>query len=102
MPKWLKEVKDNKGDEVIIVVAGNKSDEAGKREVTMEEGKKFAAENKASFFEISAKTGNGVEVMFNEIATTILQTESPSGPDNAPGSKKYIGLIDSKFDFSRP
>ena len=45
---------------VLIYLIGNKSDLEDKRQVTYEEGKKFADENNLVFFETSALNGNNI------------------------------------------
>ena|ERR1700738_4601755 len=68
---WIKELQRQASPGIIIALAGNKADladddEAG-RQVTYEEGKDYAAETGALFFETSAKTGAGVQELFTEI-----------------------------------
>lgn len=59
--KWVNFVRDI--EKTNFVVCGNKID-LESREVTEEDGKKLAEENKFTFYEISAKTGQGVKNMF--------------------------------------
>lgn len=48
--KWLYEVKNHSHDKVEIVLVGNKTDLKDKREVSYEEGEKFANMNGFMFF----------------------------------------------------
>ena len=52
----------------MIVLIGNKSDLKDQRQVTTEEGEKFAKKNALIFFETSAKTAEGVEHTFTMAA----------------------------------
>jgi Ras-related protein Rab-5C len=70
---WIKELQRQASPGIIIALAGNKADladddEAG-RQVAYDEGKDYAAETGALFFETSAKTGAGVQELFTEIGT---------------------------------
>ena len=64
MPKWIQEVIDVKNTDPVLVLIGNKNDLEKDRKVTFEEGKKFAEENKFIFEEVSAKSGNNFETLF--------------------------------------
>ena len=60
--EWLKFVQGHNKEEPLYVLCGNKSDL--KREVTEKEAKEFADKNNMLFFEICAKDGVGVDLMF--------------------------------------
>ena len=64
IPKWLKEISDIKNDDIILVLIGNKIDLEKERVISFEEGKKFADENKFLFQEVSAKSGQNIENLF--------------------------------------
>lgn len=71
---WLNELETfaNKPDIVKMLVA-NKIDKPN-REVSKEEGLKFARKHSMLFIEASAKTKEGVEIAFEELVEKILQT----------------------------
>lgn len=71
---WLNELETfaNKPDIVKMLVA-NKIDKAN-REVSKEEGLKFARKHSMLFIEASAKTKEGVQIAFEELVEKILQT----------------------------
>ena len=65
---WLEELKTyNNIDELCIYLVGNKIDLEGKRVITKEEGQKYAEDNQINYFEVSAKTGEGIHDLFNDI-----------------------------------
>jgi GTPase SAR1 family protein len=74
---WIKELQRQASPGIIIALAGNKSDLADDdengRQVSFEEGKEYASETGALFFETSAKTGAGVQELFTEIGPQILE-----------------------------
>jgi Ras-related protein Rab-5C len=75
---WIKELQRQASPGIIIALAGNKADladdEENGRQVTYEEGKEYATETGALFFETSAKTGAGVQELFTEIGCAPLKT----------------------------
>ena len=65
--KWLSDVKDNVVEGTFIILCGNKTDLNNKRVISKEEGEKFAKDNNIAFGETSAKTGEGINELFNTI-----------------------------------
>ena len=69
-----------KKEEVIFALVGNKSDLKDSRQVTLEEGQKFAEENNFIFQEISAKENEGFSDLFNnKIFEEIKSRFKPEG-----------------------
>jgi len=71
--KWIDDVRGERGNDVIIVLVGNKTDLNDKREVTTAQGEEEAKKNGLMFIEASAKTGTNVEEAFLETAKQIYQ-----------------------------
>ena len=69
---WLKDCREICFKNVQIYLIGNKSDLKDKRQVTEEEGKNFAEENKLKFYETSALNGTNIEEIFVESATDLM------------------------------
>uniref|UniRef100_A0A3P8ZEW9 RAB41, member RAS oncogene family n=1 Tax=Esox lucius TaxID=8010 RepID=A0A3P8ZEW9_ESOLU len=59
--KWIDDVRTERGGDVIIMLVGNKTDLADKRQITTEEGEQRAKELNVMFIETSAKTGYNVK-----------------------------------------
>ena len=60
-------------EKIVIVLVGNKTDLADKRQVSYQEGQKFARDNGLIFFETSALDGNNVEAAFIKGATEVYE-----------------------------
>lgn len=79
LPEWIKDLTNVQFDEVIFTVVANKIDLTN-REVTIEEGQKFAAENGYIFQEVSAKTGEGFsELFYKQLFEEIRNKFRPGG-----------------------
>ncbi|CAF2364783.1 unnamed protein product [Rotaria sp. Silwood2] len=61
---------------IIKMLVGNKIDCENSREVTRDEGAKFARKYSMLFIETSARTREGVQIAFEELVQNILQTPS--------------------------
>ena len=59
--KWIEDVRAERGNDVIIMLVGNKTDLQDKRQVSMEEGERKAQELNVMFIETSAKAGYNVK-----------------------------------------
>jgi GTPase SAR1 family protein len=64
--KWLNEIRQNADSDCVVSLIANKIDLENK-EVTSEEGKKVADNERLQFFEVSAKFGMNVEVAFESL-----------------------------------
>ena len=67
---WIEELKYKvENDNMILFLVGNKSDVNNEeRKISKNQGKKFADDNNMIFYETSAKTGDGVKDLFNDVA----------------------------------
>mmetsp|Transcript_4257 Transcript_4257/g.7044 ORF Transcript_4257/g.7044 Transcript_4257/m.7044 type:complete len:212 (+) Transcript_4257:97-732(+) len=69
---WMQDVKAHASKEVVIMLVGNKSD-LNRREVSYEEGARFAKEHGLIFTETSAKTSENVDEAFVGTAKEIYK-----------------------------
>ncbi|XP_036971228.1 RAB6B, member RAS oncogene family a isoform X1 [Acanthopagrus latus] len=74
--KWIEDVRTERGSDVIIMLVGNKTDLADKRQITIEEGEQRAKELSVMFIETSAKTGYNVKQLFRRVAAALPGMES--------------------------
>ena len=69
---WLNDVHDLCNKNTLIYLIGNKSDLDNERQVSKEEGQKFANENNLKFYETSALNGDNIEDIFIQSATDLV------------------------------
>ena len=71
--RWIQEVRANNRDCVVAAV-GNKIDLVDKRRVSTEEARKFfeRMDPPIPYFETSAKTGEGVNELFESVARMVM------------------------------
>ena len=80
---WLKELKDHADKNVVLGVAGNKSDLYEKEEVPEQEAREFAKSIGAIFCLTSAQSNSGIEELFEEMGKKFLDPNSTiNEPEN--------------------
>lgn len=97
--KWFQELKEICTNNPRIILVGNKIDLPNKV-VDTEDGQNLARKYKANFFEISALSGNGIDVIFENITNEIYnyklllqkldQDEEGENQDNKHTKRKLI------------
>ncbi|KAH0630945.1 hypothetical protein JD844_004348, partial [Phrynosoma platyrhinos] len=85
--KWIDDVRTERGSDVIIMLVGNKTDLADKRQITTEEGEQRAKELSVMFIETSAKTGYNVKQLFRRVAAAL------PGMDSTPEKSKDDSIL---------
>lgn len=69
---------------ILVMLVGNKTDLANQRDVSTEEGREFAAKNKLSFIETSAKDKTNVNEAFERLVHEIYkQVNAPHQDSDA-------------------
>ncbi|CAD6887191.1 unnamed protein product [Tilletia controversa] len=99
--KWMDDVISERGNDVIIVLVGNKTDLNEKREVTTDEGEKRAKEFNGMFIETSAKAGHNVKTLFKKIALALPGMDSSKDGTGATGAGDG-GAPNKMIDVSAP
>lgn len=89
---WIDELTRLGSTDIVIALAGNKSDLNDKREVLTSEAKAYAQENGCIFFETSAKTGENINDVFRAIAEKL--------PKHQPAAAAAANNVSITDDFS--
>eukprot|EP01136_Pigoraptor_vietnamica_P000596 Opistho-1_new@26100 len=76
MKSWVLELRKSVESDVVLCVVGNKADLEDARRVPTAVARKYAEEIGALFCETSAKSDNGVEPMFTEVARKLMHSRS--------------------------
>ncbi len=90
--KWIDDVRAERGNDVIIVLVGNKTDLNDKREVTTHQGEEEAKKNNLMFVETSAKLGHNVKTLFKRIAQALPGMEGADAAAQASSQSTYPAL----------
>jgi small GTP-binding protein len=77
---WLNDAQMNVSTETEMIIVGNKIDLIEKRKVKFETLKEFGDKHNIDVFEVSAKTGEGVEDIFSNLTKKLFE-------------KKHIGVV---------
>ena len=99
---WINSVKDNSSNDIIEVIVGNKIDIEGKREVTKEQMKSLGQDVNIETFETSAKTGEGINEVFNYLVTNLIKNPNVGKvlSDDESSARNSIRLL-TKNTFSK-
>lgn len=101
--KWLADIREYGGQNVVVLLVGNKSDLRHLRTVSADEAKAFADKHDLMFIETSALDSTNVETAFQEIVTEIFKKMSKTNSDLsqvATDGKHLAQLPDTNGDTS--
>ena len=70
---WINQIKEEASESILIILVGNKSDLIEKRVISYEEAEKLAKEFNINYFECSAKTGENINVAFNDLIEQMVK-----------------------------
>jgi Ras-related protein Rab-6A len=100
--KWIEDVRNERGSDVIIILVGNKTDLSEKRQVSVEEGEDRANKEGIMFIESSAKAGFNIKALFRKLATALPGMEA--APVQASTNSKYCCLFcrATSYTHTRP
>ncbi|KAK9688829.1 hypothetical protein RND81_09G013900 [Saponaria officinalis] len=78
---WLKEVRDHRGSDIMIMLVGNKADLSDLRAISTEDAKSFAERENLLFMETSALDSLNVENSFTDVVTQVYHVISRKALD---------------------
>jgi len=91
--KWVDDVRQERGNDVVICLVGNKTDLGNdKRQVSTEEGEERAAKDGLLFMECSAKAGYNVKSLFRKLATALPGADATNGTAAAAASTNLVDI----------
>jgi len=96
--KWIDDVRTERGNDVIMMLVGNKTDMAEKRQVSVEEGEQRAKEHDIMFIETSAKAGFNIKSLFRKVASALPGMENSQ---IAKGEEKSVQLTSDVNDLKQ-
>ena len=101
---WVEDVKNNTNGNPKFLLVGNKCDLEEERQVSREEAQKYAEDNGIKFFEVSAKTGKGINEMFQYIISKLLndmekEEISYGDKDNNTNKIEQKDLLDDQYIY---
>jgi small GTP-binding protein len=75
LSSWLEDINEFGPKEITIILIGNKSDLDDERKVLFNEAYNFANKNNLQYIEVSAKTGNNVGLLFENLTKAMVRRE---------------------------
>ena len=89
---WVEQIREEVSSKVVTVLVGNKIDDVENRKINKEEGEEMAKECGISYFECSAKTGENIDPIFNDLIKKTIENykvlEDATKLDSKKKSKK--------------
>lgn len=90
--KWVKELRKVVGNDIVLVIAGNKSDLEKKRAVKEQEAIEYAESVGATHFQTSARANRGLDEVFRDLGERMLLRRKDTKATSTP--KQRLVLID--------
>jgi small GTP-binding protein len=97
MQQWRSELISSRGPDIKIIVVGNKLDMSKSRVIRQEDAQKFATTIGSQYFEVSAKTGQGIDLLFahlGEILGNLPQQQA--APAQKRGTKMGLQIVNGE------
>jgi len=93
--KWIDDVRTERGTDVVMMLVGNKTDLADRRQVSVEEGEARAKEHDIMFIETSAKAGFNIKALFRKVASALPGMEN-SQMAKEPANNMFLVQLDAE------
>mmetsp|Transcript_23580 Transcript_23580/g.41796 ORF Transcript_23580/g.41796 Transcript_23580/m.41796 type:complete len:201 (+) Transcript_23580:1109-1711(+) len=99
--QWINELKRFADEDIVIFLVGNKADNEYQRMVSIKDASSFAARFNIDQFQVSAKTGAGLDNLFTRMAHELYK-KLPASPLARAKSYKKIVLERAEDSISQP
>jgi len=99
--QWVKELRKILGQDVSIVIAGNKADLEKNRQVTTEQGEEYAKTVGATHFVTSAKNNKNVEETFLELTKKMVAEKLKHSNNSNTGANSNTGSSNNNTNAPR-
>eukprot|EP01083_Nonionella_stella_P086509 240387_1 len=93
--KWIEDVREERGDDVVIMLVGNKIDLSDHRQVTKNEGEEKANQLNVMFMETSAKSGDNIKSLFRKVATNLPGMDDQNNKNQNDNSLVLMPMLDT-------
>ena len=100
---WMNDAKEKIESDCYMIVVGNKKDCENERQIDMETLSDFGNKNGVIYMEVSAKTGEGIEDIFNTMVQELLKFKDLGiiKDDESEGDKTFNSLDNSRVAENR-
>ncbi|KAH9549130.1 hypothetical protein CY35_10G004100 [Sphagnum magellanicum] len=95
---WVKELKKMANKNIVLVIAGNKSDMDKMQHVNVGDAERYAESIGATHFVTSAKLNTGIDEVFLDVARRVLEQRKSLGPEpaTADARRKSVIIVDKQ------
>ncbi|KAL3701955.1 hypothetical protein R1sor_019977 [Riccia sorocarpa] len=95
---WVKELRKMANKNIVLTIAGNKSDMDRHRTVDLQDSLRYAESIGAHHFLTSAKLNAGIEEVFQDVARRVLELRKDGSQDgiSSGGYRKSLVIIDDQ------
>ncbi|THU51652.1 hypothetical protein C4D60_Mb06t33280 [Musa balbisiana] len=101
--KWVKELQQMASNDIVMVIAANKSDLIRSKKYDIQESESYAMTIGAKLFLTSAKFGMGINDVFLDIAARLSQKKKNSAQGSSPAlPRKGIIVVDDEPEREPP
>ncbi|XP_015609245.1 ras-related protein Rab-21 [Cephus cinctus] len=103
---WVKELKKMLGNDVLLVIAGNKLDLENDRNVTVEEAEAYAKQVGAVHFQTSAKLNQNIEELFLDLTRRMMahasEVEQKSTLTRTNSTRRNVVVVEDESEQDQP
>ncbi|KAH8948944.1 hypothetical protein BDL97_10G004400 [Sphagnum fallax] len=95
---WVKELRKMANKNIVLVIAGNKSDMDKMQHLNVGDAERYAESIGATHFVTSAKLNTGIDEVFLDVARRVLEQRKSLGPEpaTADARRKSVIIIDKQ------